>query len=477
MTTIIITKVGARRENPRIWVEGRKLEREGFHPGTEFKVDSSHKNQLILVRVDGKPTDGSKLRTVSGRTRRKSQTTSPIIDLNSQELTRWFSVDDKIRVAIRRGKIIIKAHHTKGLVQERLERIKAKLIEKKKLAVHSQYHGAGVLDLAMHSGFGRAGVSSFVQVAIEIERKYLDISLKQNPELFTEESILIEAPIQDVRFDPRVKAEVLLCGLPCTGYSSAGRAKMRDTKGEKRTYLPEEHDASGALFYHTLRYIEACQASIVIIENVKPAATSASFAVIRAVLSAAGYVVSERILNGCEFGALENRDRLCLIAVTEGLEEIIDIDEIVPIVTKPAKLSEVLEDIPLDSERWKSFDYLREKEKRDIAAGKGFRRQLFTGDEGHISTVTRQYAKCRSTDPFIQHPEAEELSRLLTPLEHVRVKGIPQKLIDDPDLAVTTSHELLGQSCVFPMFEAVGFALGKQLSEWVEMEKMALKAA
>ncbi|QCF28053.1 DNA cytosine methyltransferase [Hydrocarboniclastica marina] len=477
MTAIIVTKVGEKRENPRIWIEGRKLEREGFCHGTSYTVDSRDENQLVLVRVNGQPVDGAEVRKVSGRVRRASQTVSPIIDINSRELSRWFRVDEKLRVAIRRGKIIIKIHHTKGLAFERLERIRKKLAENRKLAVHSHYHGAGILDLAIHSGFARAGVKTFVQVAIEMERKYLDISLKQNPELFDEDSILIEAPIQDVRFDPRVKADVLVAGLPCTGASLAGRAKMRDTKGEKRTYLPEEHDSAGALFYHTLRYVEASQPAVIVLENVKAYSTTASAAVIRALLSGAGYTVSERVLNGNEFGALENRDRLCIIAVTEGLEDIIDMSEIVPLTVKPERLSDVLQPIPLDSERWKSFDYLRLKEERDIAAGKGFRRQLFTGEEGHIATVTRQYMKCRSTDPFIQHPESEELSRLLTPVEHARVKGIPEKLISDSDIADTTAHEVLGQSIVFPMFEAVGFALGKQLAEWISMEEMAANAA
>lgn len=465
MTSIVITKVGERKGTHRIWLEGPKLEREGFHANAEYIIETENEKQLTLVRSNGKATDGSKTRTVSGRTRKSSGKVTPIIDLNSQMLAKWFEVDDKLRVAIRRGKLIIRKHHTTGRIKERLERIRTKIAEGRRLAVHSHYHGAGVLDLAIHSGFAKSGVSTFVQVAIEIERKYLDISLQANPELFDDDSILIEGAIQDVRFDPRVKADILVAGIPCTGASTAGRAKMRDTKGEKRTYLPEEHDQAGALFFHTLNYIEVSQPGIVILENVKAYATTASMAVIRSVLTSMGYVVQEKVLNGNEFGALENRNRLCVVAVTQGLEDAIDMDAIVPTQEKPARLSEVFDDVPLDSVRWKSFDYLRKKEERDLAAGKGFRRQLFTGEEGHISTVTRQYMKCRSTDPFIQHPEDPLLSRLLTRFEHARVKGIPERLITDPDIADTTAHELLGQSIVFPMFEAVGISLGAQLVE------------
>jgi len=459
MTAIIITKVGERKGTHRIWFEGAKLEREGYRLGTTYQVDESNPDRLTLIRVDD-PRDS---RVVSGRKRGSKQV--PIIDLNNKALAKWFEIEDKIRIAIRRGKIVITKHHLTGQMKERLDRLRKKIAEKKKLAVHSHYHGGGVLDLAIHSGFAKAGVGSYVQVAIELERKYQDISLERNPELFQDDSILIEGPIQDVRCDPRVKADVLLAGIPCTGASTAGRAKMRDTKGEKRTYLPEEHDQAGALFYYTLRYIESAQPAIVIIENVKAYSSTASMAVIRAVLSNQGYRVSERVLTGNEFGALENRERLCVVAVTEGLEDIIDLDALIPIQKKPETLGEVLEDIPEDSDMWSEMAYLAEKEKRDIAQGKGFRRQLFTGAEDRISTVTRQYIKRRSTDPFIQHPTDSKLSRLLTKLEHAAVKGIPAKLVDDDDISASLAHELLGQSIVFPMFEAVGYWLGRTLNQ------------
>lgn len=455
MAAIIITKVGFHKEAPRVWIEGRKLEREGFTPGTGYEIETFNPDRLVLVRKsDGK-------RVVSGR--KRGEGLCSIIDINAKALSQWFDVDDKLRVAIRRGKIVIRKHHTQGQIKERLERIQLKIAENKKLAVHSLFHGGGVLDTAIHAGLAKAGVSSYVQVAVEIERKYLDLSLKNNPYLFQDDSVLIEGPVQDVCFDRVCFADVLVAGIPCTGASTAGRAKMRDTKGEARTFLPEEHDSAGALFFTTLRWIEETQPALVILENVKQYRTTASMAVIRSVLGSMGYVVQERILNGNEFGALENRDRLCVVGVTCGLEDFVDLSEVRPLREKPAKLSEVLEDIPLDDDRWKSYDYLRKKEERDIAAGKGFRRQLFTGEEGHIATVTRQYNKARSTDPFIQHPENELLSRLLTPGEHARVKGVPEQIIEGSEVSVTVAHEVLGQSIVWPMFEAVGYGIGCSL--------------
>lgn len=50
-----------------------------------------------------------------------------------------------------------------------------------------------MLDKALHSGLVRSGISSFVQVGVEIEPVYLDASLRNNPELWAEESLAVES--------------------------------------------------------------------------------------------------------------------------------------------------------------------------------------------------------------------------------------------------------------------------------------------
>src|SRR3546814_17488497 len=77
-----------------------------------------------------------------------------------------------------------------------------------------------------------------------------------------------------------------------------------------------------------------------------------------------------------------------------------------------------LEDIDLDSPLWSTMSYLREKEERDIAAGKGFRMQIFQPDSTKIATLTRGYAKIRSTDPKLQHPTDPTLLRQIRSEEH-----------------------------------------------------------
>ncbi|WP_292622255.1 hypothetical protein [Novosphingobium sp. 17-62-19] len=90
--------------------------------------------------------------------------------------------------------------------------------------------------------------------------------------------------------------------------------------------------------------------------------------------------------------------------------------------------------------------------------------QTFGPDATSIATVTRAYAKVRSTDPKVQHPTQAGLLRQLTPVEHARVKGIPEKLV--AGLSVTRAHEMLGQSVLYAPFVALGERMGGALRAW-----------
>src|SRR5690606_11105606 len=62
------------------------------------------------------------------------------------------------------------------------------------------------------------------------------------------------------------------------------------------------------------------------------------------------------------------------------------------------------------------------------------------------------------TEAFVLHPDNPKLSRLLTPAEHARVKGIPETM--GHGLSDTTAHEGYDQAVIFNKFEAVGLAIG-----------------
>ncbi|MGI6407713.1 MAG: DNA cytosine methyltransferase [Thiopseudomonas sp.] len=459
MTIIVNTKLGEHRGKNRFWLEGEKLLQAGYTPGTKFDLELNDRQILLHASDEGKFT-------VSRRNR--NGVIQPIIDLKADELSQLFQTGELLRVAIRNGKIVISAHHQQARIRERIERLARKLATGEPLSVCSLFHGGGVLDRAFHKGLSNAGVRSKIAVAVELEGQYLDSSLRNNPKLWDKNSIVIESPIQDVDLS-KAPPEVDLCiaGLPCTGASKAGRSK-------NKLEFAESHDEAGAMFFNFLQFVQKLNPSIVVIENVPEYQGTASMVVIRSVLQSLGYKIQERILDGNEFGALEDRKRLCAVAISSDVDGF-DLSKTESLRKKESRISEILEDVPQDSPRWKSFDYLAAKEARDKAAGKGFRRQLLTGDSESCGCIGRHYAKCRSTEPFLINPEIPSESRLFTPAEHCRIKAIPEQVISG--LSDTIAHQILGQSIVFPVFEAVATSIGNSIVSWSNTQTLYSRAA
>lgn len=444
MSTLINTKLGEHRGKRRIWLEGHKLAREGYEPGVKYDLAVEQAKLVLRPSEEGKYTVSRRKR--NGRL-------IPIIDISRQELAEIFEGVDMLRVMISRGKIVVTAHHQQQKVVQRVERLLSRIKSGEPLRGASLFHGGGVADSAVHGGFGLSGISTKIGVAVELEGTYLDSSLQNNVELWDDKSIPIESAIELVNLgNEPPEMDYLLAGLPCTGASLSGRAKGK-------LKFAEEHEAAGAMFFSFLEFVKALNPAVVIGENVPAYADTASMAVIRSVLGSLGYDVQERVLNGNEFGALENRNRLCFVAISKGLEGF-DLERVKPLRTKPKQISDILEPFEvIDENRWKTFSYLEEKAKRDKASGKGFRRQVLQGDEGHCGTIGRGYSKARSTEPFLAHPFDSTLSRLFTPLEHARAKDVPSSVIEGlPD---TRAHEVLGQGVCYGPFEALGREMGR----------------
>ncbi len=403
-----------------------------------------------MVRISA---DAKGKYAVSRRLRKTHE--SPVVDITARAIEDVFDGVEQVRVVIKAGLLLITAHLQYAKSSKREARLSARVAALRPLNVCSLFHGGGVLDKALHAGFAKAGLSTVTRIAVELEAAYLDASLRNNPEIWDPDSIVIEGAIESVCLDRQVPVvDLLVAGIPCTGASRAGRTK-------NKLKHAESHDSAGALFYSALSFIQRLNPAVVILENVPEYENTASMEVIRSVMTNLGYRTEERVMDGSEFGSLEKRKRLCVLGLSKRIASSFSLNEVrgTPLV---ARIETILEKVPYCSGRWRSFDYLDKKEKRDIQAGKGFRRQLLDGSEYCCGVIGRHYAKCRSTEPFMQHPD-KNLSRLLTPVEHARVKGIPEVVIKD--LSDTTAHQILGQSVIFPIFESLGHQLGLGLRQ------------
>lgn len=449
MTVIIATKVMEHRGKNRIWLQGQRLTKAGFEMDARYRLVMK-KGTLHLI------SDSHGQYKVSGRRANRD----PIIDLKSQEVAQHFTTSEKLIAILHKGRIIIRRMMQALKSKTRAARLCRKIIRGEKLDTGCLFHGGGVMARSIHDGLKVAGIDSRVAVAVEIEGKYMDASLRANRDIFDDESLLVNGAIQDFTMGTVPKLDIIHCGVPCTGASVAGRAKCGTT-------FAESHSAAGAMFFHTLNWIQNTEAPLVILENVKQYLNTASMEVIRSVLSSWGYNVHEAVLNGNHFGALEGRERLVVVAITAELEAdtAFKFERLFSLQEKPATVGDILEPLCDDDPRWKEYSYLVEKEQRDLAAGKGFRRQLVDASSDRVGTITREYNKARSTDFFLKHPTDESLTRLFTPVEHGRLKGLPEGWVQSLEVSVTVAHEVLGQGVVYPKFKALGAGLAEWLKE------------
>lgn len=447
MATLIFSKVSTNRGKPRIWLEGSKLTRENVAVGDLFNFEASSQGLKLVFCADGKYK-------VSRKKQRGTENYFPVIDLNQKAIFDYFGQGEKIRVAVSRGKIIIKKIQKATGLSSLIEKIKAK----KPLALASFYHGGGVMDSATHAGFKKAGIDCYNALTVEREAAYLDSSIRNNQHLFNESSVIVEGEVQQLDFNNScLNIDGLLAGIPCENHSRAGKAVKKNLSSSKGGFA--ENGDGGAQIFYLCQAIAKFLPRFCVFECTPDFANSASFAILAQVLNDKGYFFNSGIVAGNDFGALENRKRWVMVAVlnNELPENILDKTAL------PVKaFAEIMQPLADDDERWKSYDYLAKKEAKDLAAGKGFKRQYVAPDAETMPCITKDYFKVRSTDPQVKHPIKEGFSRLLTVAEHAKAKGVPVEIVANN--SQTVAHQILGQGVIYSVFETLAERLGQFFS-------------
>lgn len=451
MLGVSVLSLGEHRGSPRLWVQNEQARRAGFEPGQRFVVERSGRG--IVLRLSDAGT-----RSVSSK--RRGERTIPVIDLNSKEDLAPVAECGVVRVVFARGQIYVSALASELRRQERLERVKSH-VQKGALTTGGIAVGGGVLSHAVHQGIVDAGLTPHMLVANEIREDLVDVALNNN-DAFSRHTVILNSPIQEVAFDDDVlqriaQIDIAELGVPCSGASVAGKAKNGNA-------MMEDHESVGHLIAGTIALLVKMNPVGILLENVPGFSRSASASILRKQLRDLGYNVQEREFLGTEWGALEARKRWCLVAMTKGIA--FDLEQLQPPPFVQRKLSDVFDDVPADDPSWSPMTYLKEKEVRDKAEGKGFRMQIFNGDESSISTLTKGMAKRRSTDPVIRHRTDPDLLRLPTVAEHARFKGVPEKLV--AGLGLTLGHEVLGQAVVYAPFRMVARWMAFAIKRFVE---------
>lgn len=455
MKAYAIRKIGHNRGAPRLWLEGSSVSRGGFEPGSRFNVEVDATKPLLTIR---QCADG--LRVVSRHAR--GEETHPIIDINSAEILSVFSGLEAVRVVVDDGLIRVLPVASEIRAKRRLERLKHKVKASEPISVGSTSSGIGVLDLAAHEGLAQGGMQAKLAFANEIREDCMEHALARNP-AFDADTIPLTAPMQELAFDEWAmrrlpEVDVFVAGIPCSGASVAGRAK----RGLEH---PESHPDVGHLVVSFLALVAKTNPAVCVLENVPPYRTSASMAIIRNQLRDLGYVVHETELDASEWGMLEHRRRMCMVAVTTGLD--FSFERLERTFSGNRTFGEVMDNVAEEASTWGSIAYLFAKQERDAAAGKGFKPTVIDATSTKVPTLNKTLHKRQSTGTFLQHPTDPDKYRIPTVAEHARCKGIPVDLVEGT--TQTFGHEACGQAISVPPFVAVFTLLAQTI--------LALKAS
>ncbi|CAN7525776.1 DNA cytosine methyltransferase [Pseudoxanthomonas sp. LjRoot168] len=457
------TRLGQNRGNPRLWLEGLRLNRIGFEPGTRFRVDLDLDRRQVRLVLDA---NGD--RAVSQRQRQGEDgevvRKTPIIDVTGGALAEILGEGAKIRATLSAGEIVFDLHPVELAIEEREKRTREQVAQGY-LTEATLCAGAGVSTLAFHEGVQAQGLRSRVDWIVDRDHRYLEMASVNNPAI-TEDTRLYEAALEELEPVALSKVASLGLSLPCTGHSKAGRAKRKIDKAE-------DHPTDALAVYGALRIVDAVQPAVIVSENVAEARTSASYAIFMAYLQEQGYVLHEALFDSTQSGSLENRTRWWLVAISRGLAEGFSMDQVPAYPKQYETLGQALENIGDDDERWRTFDYLVAKAARDKSEGKNFKPNVQNESATSVNGLTRGYARVRQTD--VKLGREDGMQRLLTPVEHARAKGIPEYLVNG--FPVSVAHEALGQSILFNHAKGIGEAVGAHLRDLQRPGELPLRQA
>lgn len=254
--------------------------------------------------------------------------------------------------------------------------------------------------------------------------------------------------------------DVCLAGFPCQAFSIAGKRQgFNDSyKGQSR----------GTLFAEVIRFCEAKQPKVIFCENVKGLVTHDRGNTLRVIVGAfeeIGYKVHFEVLNSCDFGVPQNRERVFIVCFRQDVD---DSGFVFPTGVGTGRvIRDVLDDAPVDAKYYLSDVYLetlREHRRKQEAKGNGFGyvvRDLDgvagalvcggMGRERNLIVDSRPHSLVPTTR--IKGQVNREDVRKLTPREWARLQGFPEGFV--LPVSDTQLYRQLGNSVTVPVVAAV----------------------
>lgn len=436
-------KLGTCKGQPRIWTESRvRLEDAGFLSGATFEVKISEDEFELVLSESGKRKVSQKI---------KGDQEHPVIDVNTSALFDVFDeslIGKKIYARFYKGRIVFTPLPLDEAIQQREDKFFSQLESGNPVDIVSLFTGSGFLDMAFKEGMAESGIPTQTVFANELDDRFLSNGLENNPALRGARSV--QGSISALHRHAIPQSSVLIAGLPCVGFSKSGKSKNGISS-------ELQHNKAGHLFLYLVNQILNINPALILIENVPEAEDSVTFSLIEQVLHDNGYNIQKTIINSRDHGALEERKRLCFVATSRNIE--FDISLFQAPGQGDLTVGDIMDDEVPES-AWSTMQYLKDKEKRDKAAGKGFSMHIVTPESDRVSTLGAGYAKVRSTETKVAHPTDPGLLRQFTKSEHARIKGYDPEMVSE--LSGTVAHMVLGNGIVKHGFKSFSSNMAEQ---------------
>jgi DNA (cytosine-5)-methyltransferase 1 len=439
-------------EKARVYLQNpRDLRGAGFLANTKIRISQSPGKITIVPDENG---SNSVMDTARGE----------LVELKNKATKASLGNVDYVTVTYRTGKIVITLHSDDIARIKREATLLNRVQKGEPIRKASFYSGTGLLSLRLKQGLAKQGIESSITFANEMNPLAMDMNLATNPmwQDASDDAHVVVDTINAIDISQLKQVDLAEAGYPCVGQSLLCDEEKRDLK----------HPDCGTLFVKLLHCLYAMNPAVIVIENTPRFEKSETLRIMQRELP--GYRFETRVFNGHDFGELESRKRVAVIAVSAGLPEVA-IDRLVPNACAPKVINDILDPIADNSPLWREMAHVK---ARDNNKNVGYRNCLYTGEESTMTTLTASYASPKAGTPMISHPTNPLLQRQLTPNEHANVRQLPpemQAMIGDivdgtHPLVVKTgskaaAHRLLGNSVSTYIWTQVGEHLGRYLRE------------
>ncbi len=443
----------------RINIENRHLLKSiGLVPGTHIHPEYGP-DYVFLRKVSGPGVETIVIAPKTFATRDGSEVFGSRIDVRRIAIGLRFTEGETLLAAYCPDGVLITSLPTRRQARRRWEAL-VTASHRGELTTASLFTGIGTLDAALHAGLSQVGFSARSLWGNDNWATALEAMLIDNP---ARPKTALACGISEVMAlfteRPLPAPTLLIAGIPCKG------ASLLNVKNRA---APESHPLVGHMAINFASVLQALRHNtpLILVENVTAWADSVSCSMLTRLLEEQGYkvaLIGDRSdegkylgVNGADYGDMERRRRMALLAYPPQLEAHLDWS-VMRRSSSSRTVGEIREpEAQVDPKEYGKGAGLPAK------AAKRFTMRIAEDSDTTVGVISSECWKQRVEDPRLRAPDGSDRIRLPLPEEHARFKGVPETMIRSLPTN-TAAHTALGNGTTRKVWEQFGYALGAAL--------------